>query len=272
MQMQMQMQQQAADVVVPPLATEPPLKVLLMVEPTPFNYVSGYANRFKEMLKFLKQAGDDVHVLTADKDPQPPTEYLNYPISTNRGFEWPLYKHVTLSFDFSMKTKQIIEDFKPDLIHVSSPSCVMWPAIIWARLYDLPLVISYHTDFVKYSKTYGGWPGAGWTAYHVVRLFHNRADLTLCTSPQVRTRTRTQVCLLFRALTHCPPPTMTAVAGRFGAGGRRPPRGRVAKGNQRRGEQPIVCQDSPVLLTLTLCNPPPPPPSCQAFFAVVSGQ
>ena len=190
-QMQMQMQQQTADVVVPPLATEPPLKVLLMVEPTPFNYVSGYANRFKEMLKFLKQAGDDVHVLTADKDPQPPTEYLNYPISTNRGFEWPLYKHVTLSFDFSMKTKQIIEDFKPDLIHVSSPSCVMWPAIIWARLYDLPLVISYHTDFVKYSKTYGGWPGAGWTAYHVVRLFHNRADLTLCTSPQVRTHTHT---------------------------------------------------------------------------------
>lgn len=172
--------------VVPPLATESPLKILLMVEPTPFNYVSGYANRFKEMLKFLKEAGDDVRVLTADKDPKPPQDYMGYPISTNRGFEFILYKHVTLSFDFNLQTKHIIEDFKPDLIHVSSPSCVMWPAILWAKIYDLPLVMSYHTDFVQYSKTYGGWPGAGWLAYHVVRWFHNRADLTLCTSPQVR--------------------------------------------------------------------------------------
>ena len=114
------------DVSVPPLATEPPLKVLLMVEPTPFNYVSGYANRFKEMLKFLKQAGDDVRVLTADKDPNPPTEFLGYPITTNRGFEFILYKHVTLTFDFNMATKKMIEEFRPDVIHVSSPSSLIW--------------------------------------------------------------------------------------------------------------------------------------------------
>jgi hypothetical protein len=37
------------------------MKIVLLVEPTPFNYVSGYANRFKEMLKYLKEAGDEVH-------------------------------------------------------------------------------------------------------------------------------------------------------------------------------------------------------------------
>jgi hypothetical protein len=35
------------------------LRLLLVVEPTPFNYVSGYANRFKEMLYYLKKAGDE---------------------------------------------------------------------------------------------------------------------------------------------------------------------------------------------------------------------
>jgi hypothetical protein len=30
-----------------PLTQTPPLKVALLVEPTPFNYISGYANRFK---------------------------------------------------------------------------------------------------------------------------------------------------------------------------------------------------------------------------------
>ena len=32
---------------IPPLASTPPLRVLLIVEPTPFTYISGYANRFK---------------------------------------------------------------------------------------------------------------------------------------------------------------------------------------------------------------------------------
>ena len=44
----------------PELNSHAPMKILLIVEPTPFNYVSGYANRFKEMLKYLKEAGDDV--------------------------------------------------------------------------------------------------------------------------------------------------------------------------------------------------------------------
>ena len=43
---------------IPPLKSGKPLRILLLVEPTPFNYVSGYANRFKEMLKYLKLAGN----------------------------------------------------------------------------------------------------------------------------------------------------------------------------------------------------------------------
>lgn len=41
------------------------LRVLVVVEPTPFSYVSGYANRFKEMLYYLKKAGDEGETYTA---------------------------------------------------------------------------------------------------------------------------------------------------------------------------------------------------------------
>ena len=170
---------------IPPLCTEPPLKILLLVEPTPFNYVSGYANRFKEMLKFLRTAGDEVRVLTADKDPKPPTNFLGYPITTNRGFEFILYNQITLTFDLKKEAENLIKDFKPDIIHVSSPSCIIWPAIIWSRVYNIPLVMSYHTNFAEYSRTYGGFPGAVYLSYKVLRFFHNQADLTLCTSPQL---------------------------------------------------------------------------------------
>jgi sulfoquinovosyltransferase len=179
------LKQSGSDDSIPSLSTEPPLKILLLVEPTPFNYVSGYANRFKEMLKFLHAAGDEVRVLTADKDPNPPLDFMGYPITTNRGFEFILYNQVTLTFDLKRETQRLIKEFKPDLIHVSSPSSIIWPAIIWSKVYNIPLVMSYHTNFVEYSKTYGGFPGAAFLAYKVLRFFHDQADLTLCTSPQL---------------------------------------------------------------------------------------
>ena len=38
-----------------------PKRVQLIVEPTPFTHVSGYANRFKEYLKYQKKASPASH-------------------------------------------------------------------------------------------------------------------------------------------------------------------------------------------------------------------
>lgn len=109
----------------PPLRRHKPRKIALMVEPTPFTHVSGYANRFSEMLKFLAKAGDDVKVLTVDgKTDQEklPTEKFGYSIEHTQGFTFPLYNHITLTVDLpEMKGAKIMEKFKPDLIHVTSP-------------------------------------------------------------------------------------------------------------------------------------------------------
>jgi len=172
----------------PTWATKPPMKVLLLVEPTPFNYVSGYANRFKEMLGYMKQAGDQVRVVTPDSDPNPPTEFLGYPITTPKGFALPVYKKVRLTFDFMGAIPKLIRSFKPNVVHVSSPSCILFPAIFWARWLEVPLVLSYHTDLVAYAKAY--FPYFKNTASSVcqwlVKRCHSFADLTLCTSPQLR--------------------------------------------------------------------------------------
>ena len=135
---------------VPALDASPPMKIALLVEPTPFGYVSGYKNRFEEMLKFMKKAGDEVEVLTCDKDPNAAKDFLGYPISTNRGFEWPIYPLITLTYDFAMQTRQIMKRLSPDVVHVSSPSAIIFPAIIWSKIYKTPLVMSYHTDLFVY--------------------------------------------------------------------------------------------------------------------------
>jgi len=109
----------------PPLRRNPPRKICLMVEPTPFTHVSGYANRFKEMLKFMQKAGDKVDILTVDaKTPahKLPKKMFGYRIQHTLGFTFPLYNQISLTCDLpEMKGAQICENFKPDLIHVTSP-------------------------------------------------------------------------------------------------------------------------------------------------------
>jgi len=109
----------------PDLALSPPRKICLMVEPTPFTHVSGYSNRFNEMLRFLSKAKDHVDILTVDiKTPEQdlPKEKFGYKIEHTQGFILPLYDHISLTFDLpELKGLNIIEKVKPDLIHASSP-------------------------------------------------------------------------------------------------------------------------------------------------------
>lgn len=127
-----------------------------MVEPTPFTHVSGYANRFKEMLKFMRKAGDDVHILTVDSKTaaaQLPKEYMGYPIEHTQGFTFPLYNHISLTIDLpEMKGGHILEQMKPDIIHVTSPGFLLFAAMFYARVMKIPLVMSYHTHLPSYGK------------------------------------------------------------------------------------------------------------------------
>lgn len=161
------------------------MKVLLIVEPTPFNYVSGYANRFKEMLKCLRTAGDEVEVVVTDPLPSAPDAFEGFPIHTFRGVPFPFYKGIAVSFDLRGRLAAIVRSFRPDVIHVSSPSAIMLPAILWARHFDIPLVISYHTDLIGYTRSYLPWPGMDQLAAACVRRLHRAADLVLVTSPQL---------------------------------------------------------------------------------------
>eukprot|EP01041_Mallomonas_annulata_P004063 gene4063-8079_t len=171
---------------IPPLNSSPPLRIALLVEPTPFGYISGYSNRFKEMLKFLQKAGDQVQILTPDGSETAPDDYLGYPVINVKGFRFPWYKAVTLSLDIKGRTAQILENFKPDILHVTSPGTLVFPAMYYAYKYNVPLVMSYHTHLPVYVKSYIGLPGIVALSERVVRLVHSRADLTLTTSPQLK--------------------------------------------------------------------------------------
>jgi len=182
----------------PPLRAAKPRKVCLMVEPTPFTHVSGYANRFNEMLRYLSKAGDKVQVLTTDdlktKDGSEistekvlPKEAFGFPIEHTMGFRFPLYNHIVLSFDLpELRGMRMLDKFKPDIIHATSPGFLCYAALLYGRIMRVPVLLSYHTHLPVYARNYLSHPWFIELAWKLIRFVHNRADLTLVTSPQIR--------------------------------------------------------------------------------------
>lgn len=178
--------------VVPPLRRSPPRNVALLVEPTPFTHVSGYANRFNEMLRYLARAGDHVSILTVDsktpKDELPSITEYGQSIEHTQGFVFPLYEHISLTFDLpEMKGARMMERNRPDILHVTSPGFLLFAGLFYARVMRIPLLLSYHTHLPLYGREYVGYvPGIEEMAWSALRFVHNRADLTLVTSPQMK--------------------------------------------------------------------------------------
>lgn len=118
------------------------LRICILVEPSPFTYSSGVSTRFLELLHHLESRKDVVQVVTAEVvHPDPPKEWLGFPVHYTFGITLPyFYSIMSLSADISLKAARVIARMKPDLIHVSSPGFLVLGAILWSRLFQIPLI------------------------------------------------------------------------------------------------------------------------------------
>lgn len=172
--------------------TEDPMKVCVMVEPSPFTYVSGYANRFKALCKQLKAMhNDSIDVITVEAvHRNPPKIWNDIPIHYTRGFRLPHYPTMSLSFDWTFKALRVVRKIRPHILHVSTPGLMIFHAIIISRLFNVPLIASYHTHLPIYVHSYLPWPlncVAEFLLWILIRNTHALVDLTVVTSPQIKT-------------------------------------------------------------------------------------
>lgn len=169
-----------------------PKKVCIMVEPSPFTYVCGYMNRYRNTIKFLTELGCEVLVVAPGKGVaipgadtsafvDQPDEYCGAKVVSAYSFSCPWYGPLPLTFGLSPRIYKEIKAFNPDVIHCSSPGIMWFAALIYSRLLKSPLVYSYHTHVPQYMPKYNiSWlVPAMWS---VIRFFHNAAHLTLATS------------------------------------------------------------------------------------------
>ena len=98
-------------------------------------------------------------MITPDDSPDRPNDFLGIPITYIPGFRLFCYRQVMLTFDVGLKAWARLRNFRPDLIHVATPGFFVLPAILYSRLLNVPLVISYHTHLPAYADRYVTVPG-----------------------------------------------------------------------------------------------------------------
>ncbi|XP_030449910.1 sulfoquinovosyl transferase SQD2 [Syzygium oleosum] len=156
-----------------------PRRIALFVEPSPFAYVSGYKNRFQNFIKYLREMGDEVMVVTTHEGV--PDEFYGAKLIGSRSFPCPWYQKVPLSLALSPRIISEVAKFKPDIIHASSPGIMVFGALAIAKMLCVPIVMSYHTHVPVYIPRYT----FSWLVqpmWLVIKFLHRAADLTLVPS------------------------------------------------------------------------------------------
>ncbi len=139
--------------------------------------VDGIVTRLRHTIEHLERNGDRVMVVAPEGGL---TEYKGAKIHGVPGLPLPLYPELKLALP-SMGTKDVLEKFQPDLIHVVNPAVLGLSGIYYAKNLNIPLVASYHTHLPQYLQHYGLGALEG-VLWELLKAAHNQAKLNLCTS------------------------------------------------------------------------------------------
>lgn len=168
-------------------------KVAIFVEPSPFSHVSGMRIRFTNLIKGLRELGNDVTVVTPCI--APPKEFCGAKVVNVLGFNLPYYQSPTLllSLGLSVRVLWQLLRHRPDVIHVSSPGMLVFAAILYSKLLAIPLVVSYHTHIPHYIPQYT-WDGLVEPMWKIIRFCTLMADLTLVPSNSMKKELHANKC------------------------------------------------------------------------------
>ncbi|KAL9183398.1 hypothetical protein ACHAXT_005185 [Thalassiosira profunda] len=168
------------------------LKIAVLTEPSPVgSYICGQSKRIEYLMQYLVETSNDtVELITTEvNDAIKPSEWRGVKVHYTCGFPLPSYNQISISFDCTGKALRELYRFWPDIIHATTPGPLLFPSIIASRLFGIPLVMSCHTHLTAYARTYLP-PGinviAEWGLWRFTAIVHSFADLTLVTSPQIK--------------------------------------------------------------------------------------
>lgn len=112
--------------------------------------------------------------------PQSSENLHNFP-----AFNLPLYPECKIALPYYPKIRKILDEFKPDLLHLVTEFSMGLCGLKYASEQSLPVVASYTTNFSRYMAYYklGFLEKITW---RYLRWFHNQCHLNYCPSQTVK--------------------------------------------------------------------------------------
>ncbi|MEH2195116.1 MAG: glycosyltransferase family 1 protein [Nostoc sp.] len=139
--------------------------------------VDGIVTRLRHTVDHLQRSGNQVLVIAPDGGI---TEHKGAKVYGITGFPLPLYPELTMALP-RPAIGYVLEEFKPDVIHVVNPAVLGLAGIFYSKILKIPLVASYHTHLPQYLQHYGLGMLEGFL-WELLKGAHNQAALNLCTS------------------------------------------------------------------------------------------
>jgi len=117
-------------------------------------------------------------------------EYAGAEIVGTAGLPLPFYPELKFNFFRPLFLRRLGE-FQPDIIHLVDPVVLGATGLAAARVLDVPLISSYHTNLAAYCGHFG-FPLLTKPMWFYNRLIHNQCALTFCPSPSTAAMLRLQ--------------------------------------------------------------------------------
>ncbi|MBH5323246.1 glycosyltransferase family 4 protein [Aurantiacibacter sediminis] len=145
-----------------------------------YNYVRDGANQaLNRLTDYLLRQGASVRIYSPKVDEpafEPAGDLVgvpNVPIPGRGEYRIPL--------GFNADVKRDLAEFRPNIVHVSSPDFTGHAAVRWAKSRGLPILASVHTRFETYPRYYG-LAFLEPLAVSILKRFYNRCDALVAPS------------------------------------------------------------------------------------------
>jgi len=141
--------------------------------------INGVTNTLNNLTAYLRKIGVDYLVFAPDYDGRRGENEEN--IMRFKGIPPHVNPNSRLALPFYKTVRNAILEFDPDVIHITIELGIGLVGLLIARELDIPIVMSYHTNFDSYLNLYEfGHLKKGYWGY--IKWFHSFAKANLCPS------------------------------------------------------------------------------------------
>lgn len=139
--------------------------------------VDGVTRTLARLLEHLQTSGHQALLLGPDSGME---QYAGAEIIGTVGWPFPFYPELKLNF-FRPLFMRRLSEFRPDIVHLVDPVILGAAGLMVARVLDIPLVSSYHTNLAAYCEHFG-FAFLTKPMWSHIRSIHNQCSLTFCPS------------------------------------------------------------------------------------------